>query len=203
MMVKVNQFEYKVFETLEFSLLPYLGLVVLTALLTKNGSMTSLIDIIPAESFSFIIVGSSLCVGTIGRKILEHKYQTKERLKLFTTANTQSEKLQEELKYEIALEKVKNRNKAIQQSIDSLSSNQSILNSLSSRYDISDKAISQNKEKSQKRVEELSILLKDKADELDVLTTQKILCEKFWQVRTKENKVMDIMIAGMMGDYLH
>ena len=198
-MAKFNQFEYKAIGTLGFSMIPYLLLVVLSAILTKNGAMTSITSAIPAESLPLIIVGSSLGVGTIGRKILEWKFKTKERFKSFTTAKSQSEKLQEEVKYAVELEKAKNRNKAIQQTMDSLNSNQLILNSLSSRCDISDKVLPQTKEESQKRVKELSTLLKVKYDELDVLTTQKVLHEKFWKVRTNGQKIMEIMMAGMMG----
>lgn len=201
-MADVNQFEYKVMETIAFSLLPYLGLVILSEVLTKSGIMASLTGTIPAESFPFIIAGSSLCVGTIGRKILEWKFKTKERVKSFTTANTQSEKIQEEVKHTVELEKAKNRNKVIQQTMDSLSSNQSILNSLFGRCDINDRTISQTEEEAKKRVEDLSILLKDKFEELDVLTTQKILHEKFWRVRTKSQKVIDIIMSGMMGGFI-
>lgn len=198
-MANVNQFEYKVIETLKFSMLPYLGLVVLSTVLTKNGTMTSITSAIPAESLTLIISGSSLVVGNIGRKILEWKFKTKERFKSFTTTKSQSEKIQEEVKYAVELEKAKNRNKAIKQIMDSLNSNQSILNLLSSRYDINDKTLPQTREESQKRVEELSTLLKGKYNELDVLTTQKVLHEKFWRVRTKGEKLMEIMMVGMMG----
>lgn len=194
-----NQFEYKALTTIGFSLLPYLGLVILFGGLTKNGVISSLIGTIPVEVFPLIIAGGSLCVGTIGRKALEWRFKTKERLKAFTTANTQSEKLQEEVKYTVDLEKARNRNKAIQQAIDSLSSNQSILESLSSRYDIKDRTIPQTEEDAKKRAEDLSELLKDKHTELDILTTQKILHEKFWRVRTKGQKVMEISLAGMLG----
>lgn len=200
-MANVNQFEYKVVETLGFSLLPYLGLLILSGVLTKNGIMASLIETVPAESFPFILVGSSLCAGTIGRKILEWKFKTKERLKAFTMAKTQTEKLEEEVKYTIELEKSKNRNKAIHQTMDSLSSNQSILNSLSSRYDINDRDLPQTEEDAKQRFENLSTLLKDKYTELDVLTTQKVLHEKFWRVRTKGQKVMDIIMSGMIGGF--
>ena len=201
-MANVNQFENKAIETFGFSILPYLGFVALFALLTKNGALSSITNTIPAESLPLIIVGSSLGIGTIGRKLLEWKFKTKERFKSFTTAKSQFEKLQEEVKYAVELEKAQNRNKAIEKTIDSLSSNQTILNSLSSRYDISDKNLPQTREESQQRVNELSTLLKEKYDELDILTTQKVLHERFWKVRLKSNKILDILIAGLSGGAL-
>ena len=75
-----NQFEYKALTTIGFSLLPYLGLVILFGGLTKNGVISSLIGTIPVEVFPLIIAGGSLCVGTIGRKTLEWRFKTKERI---------------------------------------------------------------------------------------------------------------------------
>ena len=201
-MARVNQFENKFGTTLGFSMAPYLGIFVLFAILTSNGTMTSITNTIPVESLPLIITGSSLGIGTIGRKIIEWKFKTKERFKSFTTAKTQYEKIQEEIKYAVELEKANNRNKAIQETLNSLSSNQSILNSLSNRYDISDKNVPQTIEESKKIVDELSMILNDKYNELDVLTTQKVLHEKFWKVRTKGQSSTDIMIAAMMGGML-
>lgn len=150
-MLNVNQIGYKIAKTLKFSLFPYLGLIILFEELIKNVNIPSLLETIPAESFSFILIDSSLCIGTVGRKIFDWKYKTKEKLKAFTTTNTQSEKLQDEVKYTIELEKYKNRNVVIQKTIDLLNSNQSILNSLSNRYDINDKDVAQTKEEAEKK----------------------------------------------------
>lgn len=196
-MANVNQFEFKGMMTLAFSLIPYLGLGILTAILVKNGNIAPLV--IPGDAFPYIIIGGALCIGTIGRKLLEWKSKSKERLKSFTNASTQSEKLEEEVKYSIELEKAKNRNNAIQQTIDSLNSNQSILNSLSSRYDINDRIESKSSEDAQKKVEELSTLLESKTNELDILSAQKVLHEKFWRIRTKWQKGLDATMASMMG----
>lgn len=51
-------------------------------------------------------------------------------------------------------------------------------------------------------VENFSTILKDKYTKLDVLTTQKVLHEKFLGVRTKGQKTMDIIISEMMGGFL-
>ena len=201
-MAKVNQFEYKFGTTLGFSMVPYFVEIILFTIFTSNGTMASITNTIPVESLPLIITGSSLGIGTIGRKILEWKFKIKERFKSFTTAKTQYEKIQEEIKYAVELEKANNRNKAIQETMDSLNSNQSILNSLSNRYDINDKNVPQTIEESKKIVDELSMLLNEKYNELDVLTTQKVLHERFWKVRTKGQPSMDIMMSAMMGGLL-
>lgn len=199
-MAQINQFEYQTLEILGLSVLPYfLGLFILFGVLSRNRNIETLTSTIPGEAFPFIIAGSSLAAGTIWEKILQWKSKTKERLKSFTTARTQSEKLEEEVKYAIELEKAQNRNKAIKQIIDSLCANQAILNSLSNRYDLSDNKKPQTREESQKRVAKLSILLNEKNDELDVLSIKKVLHEKFWKIRTKGEKIIDIFIKSMIG----
>jgi hypothetical protein len=67
----------------------------------------SLLGVMPIESLPFVILGSSLVLGTIGSKILDNKIKPKERLKSFTTASTEVEKIEEEVKYAIELEKDK------------------------------------------------------------------------------------------------
>lgn len=201
-MAKINQFEYKFGETLFFSTIYYLGLFALFTTFTSNGIMASITNTISVESLGLIITGSSLVIGTIGRKIFEWRFKTKERFKSFTTAKTQYEKILEEIKYAVELERANNRNKAIQKTIDSLSSNQSILNSLSNWYDINEKNVPQTIEESKKTVDKFSILLNEKYNELDVLTTQKVLHEWFWKIRTKGKPSIDIIVSAMMGGLL-
>ena len=94
--------------------------------LTENGIITSITSTIPTQTLPFIVAGCYLGVGTIGEKILD-------------TANTKSEKMQEEIKNVVELEKIQNRNIALEKAIESLNSNQLSLSSLSNRYNISDK----------------------------------------------------------------
>lgn len=201
-MANVNQFEYKALGTLGFSVVPYLILFFLLMALTKNGIITSLRGIIPAELFSYAIEGGSLSIGALVIEIFKWKFKSKERLKAFTTAKTQSELIQEEVKYAIELEKAINRKKAIKQAIDLLDSKQSISNSLSDQYDIRDKTIPQTEKDAKRKVEDLSLVLKGKYDELDVLTVQKVLHEKFWRVRSVLDKVLSMIIAPLLVGFI-
>lgn len=195
----VNQFEYKAGITLTFSLLPYLGLIIILAILTNKGMISSLIRTIPIESFPLLIVGSSLGIGTIGRKILEWKYRTKDRLKAFTTASTELEKIEEEVKCAIESEKAKNRNKVLKHAIDLLNGKQSLSNPLFSNDNLSNRTMPQ--QESQNRIKELTKQLKDEFTQLDILTTQKILHENFSRIRTRGQKIIDTILAGMIGGF--
>lgn len=90
----------------------------------------------------------------------------------------------------------------LKQTINSLCSKQEILNSLVSSYDIKDRNIPETEEDSKKIIEDFSTLLEEKYNDLDLLTVQKVLHEKFWRVRTKSQKVIDVIAAGLMGGFL-
>ncbi len=197
-MAYVNQFDFKSKETILFSLLTYSLFIILLLILEICGVMPSIIKFIPAKSLPFIATGGSLCIGIICRKILEFKFKTKDKFKSFTKTKTQSEQVQEEVKYKIELEKANNRNKAIELAINTLNSNQSILDSLSSKYIINDKNLPQNEEETKKRLDDFSVILRDKYNELDVLTTQKVLHEKFWKIREKIHKATDLISSVMI-----
>ena len=201
-MLIVNSFEFKAGTTLIFSMIGYLA-IFLTSLvlaLIKGLGVTTFTNVIPALSFPAIVVGGSLGVGTLIRTLMYKKYQTKERLKAFSTAKTQTEKLEEEIHYQIELGKANNRNLVIDQAINVLNSNESMLRKISSKYDISDKSISKNEEEARKRIEELSTLIKEQYDKLDILSTQKVLHDRFWRIRSKFQKGTDmLMSAGISG----
>ena len=200
-MAKVNALEYKAGTTLAFSMMGgYLPLFLISTTLINHVGVTAFTNVIPAFSFPAIMVGGSLGVGTLIRTLMDKKYQTKERLKAFSTAKTQTEKLEEEIHYQIELEKANNRNLVIDQAINVLNSNESMLRKISSKYEISDKSISKNKEEARKRIEELSTLIKEQYDKLDILSTEKVLHDRFWRIRSKFQKGTDMsMAAGISG----
>lgn len=199
-MSKVNSFEYKAGTTLTFSMIGYLVIFLTSSALIKGLGVTAFTNVIPALSYPAIVVGGSLGVGTLIRTLMDKKFQTKERLKAFSTAKTQAEKLEEEIHYQIELEKANNRNLVIDQAINVLNSNESMLRRMSSKYDISDKSISKNEEEARKRIEELSTLIKEQYDKLDILSTQKVLHDRFWRIRSKFQKGTDMsMSAGLSG----
>ncbi len=196
--LNANQAELKAIITIALSVLTLLGLV-FAIIAGIKGNIPAFTRFISGKTFPLVMVGCSLGVGTIGRKLLERKIKLKEKLKSFTSANTHSEKLEEKIKYEIELEKAKNRNKAILQSLDSLKLRQLILKSLASKDNISNKKTPQTMKEAQKEAKELSVLLKEKEEELDLLTNQKVLYEKFWRIRSIVERVVGAIGCGLIG----
>ena len=200
-MANVNSFEYKLFSTLGFSIIGYLPMFLISSGLIKDIGVTAFTNVIPALSYPAIMIGSSLGIGTLINSLINKKYKVKERYKSFSNAKTATEKLQEEIYYQIELEKINNRNKVIYEAIKVFESNQAILNRLSSRYDLNDKTAPQTKEEAALKVNELSEFIKEQYNKLDILTKQKVLHDRFWRIRSKFQKASDILITSIASGF--
>lgn len=197
-MSKVNSFENKAITTFGLSMFGYLPIFLASSELIKNIGVTAFTNVIPALSYPVIVIGSSFGVGTLISSLINKKFKTKERYKSFSTAKTKAEKLEEEIHYQIELEKANNRNKAIDETLKVMESNQAMLNRLSNRYDLNDKTAPQTKEEAETKANELSNIIKEQYDKLDILTTQKVLHDNFWRIRSKFQKGTDILAATMI-----
>lgn len=187
-LARANRAESKLSLTLLNSSLVYLIIFVVSMALAKY-NVLSFSNAFYANAYPFVVIGACLGIGAVATKIIEHKEKLKERFKLFSNAHNESEKLQEEVKYSIEKEKVSNRNKALIIAKKQLAINQSMLNSLSSKYDITEKNENQNVELTKDIINELSKLLKDKYNELDVLTTQNVLYKTFRETLSNFERV--------------
>lgn len=197
-MVKFNSLEYKAGTTFFFSMLAYATLFLTSLCLTKLLGASVIINIFPGFSYPITLICSSIVVGTIVKTLFYRKYDLKKRLKTFSTAKTQAEKLEEEIYYQIELEKANNRNRVIDETIKFLDSNQTILNGISSRYDLNDKTALQSKEESEKKTEKLTTILKEQYDKLDIFTTQKVLNTRFWELKHKFYRRVNTILASMI-----
>lgn len=83
-----------------------------------------------------------------------------------------------------------------------LSANQSMLSRISSRYDLIDKNEPQANEEPEKNVEELSAIVKGQYKELDIYSTQNVLHNRFWRVRSKFERIMNATLFSMIGAIL-
>lgn len=189
-----NSFEYKATNILGFSLLGYLITFLLSSIIFKNLS-------IPVLAYQTMVITSSIGLGTLFTNSLFKKYKIKERLKMFSESKTDIEKLQEEVNYQIELEKACNRNKVIKETLDTINSTESMVNELSNKYNITEKYSSKSKDEIEKSIEEISNLIKEKYNELDILSTRKTLHDKFWKIRSKFDKTINLiaysLIAGV------
>ena len=195
-MLKANSLEFKGETILFFSALAYMGFFLTTIILSNTPVASVISKALPGLSYPITLLGGSLAIGTIARTLFDKKFKTKERLKSFSKAKTQAEKLEEEVHYQIELEKANNRNKVIDETINILNSNQAMLNRISSRYDLKDKTAPQTKEEAEQNAEKLSATIKDQYDKLDILTVQKVLHNRFWKVRERFQRRLNTMVVS-------
>ena len=185
-MAEENQFACKVVNTFLFLVI---GLVPLSISLIFLGPVI-FTSIFPDFSFPIVIVGSLLGIGTIFRKIRDKKYKIKERIKAFSKAKTEAEKIEEEIHYQTELEKAKNRNQVLNQALADVNSNEAIFKAMSDQYGITEKKPLQTKEETEQSIQELSTLIKEKYNKLDLLTAKKVLHDNFVDIRKKDERII-------------
>ena len=183
-MARANQFSTKAEETITFSILPYLGLNAASMFLFYNGTMAHITSTIPPESIPLIITGGSLVLGNLTRILIDKRFQIVERIKSFSKAKTESEKIEEQIRYEIEQEKIKIRNRAIERAIKTIRENQEKRESLSQDYIISNKNMPLSTEEAKTRIEELSNIINQKFKGLDIKTTRLVLNNNYNKIKT-------------------
>lgn len=195
-MSKVNGLEYKGLVTLTLSFTAYVLLYIATIILTKTTGIGAITNILPGFTFDLALIGGSLGLGAIAKKILDKKYKIKERLRNFSTSKTQAEKLEEEIRYQIEVEKAKTRNRAIDATIEVLEFKHNTLRVVSR----DDKHIPQTREEAEWKVQELTAIVEEKYSILDLLSTKQVLHKRFWEIRDgAQNISKSLMVIAMCG----
>lgn len=193
-MSKVNQLEYKAPITLGFSAIS-LFVLFIVAIISKELLSTTFLNNISSQA---ILFATSISMGIIGELSYEKKFKIKERLKDFSSAKTEAEKLQEEINYQIELEKAKNRDNVINKVINSLYANQSTLKNIASKYEIKEKNNLSSKEELEEKQIEMLANINKKYNNLDLYTTKKVLNERFWKVRSKFQRRTEFLVNPML-----
>lgn len=176
-----NQTEHKLGSILLNSIIPYIGLVLTATLSTTIIGPVAVANIINPLSIPAILATYSLGIGTTINVIVEKQNNIKKRIKDFSKAKTEIQKIEEQIYYAIELEKTKNRNNAIK-----MAQTQNELN----YYNINEKAnISDNNP--HKLIQELKNKLDKLYQELDILSTKKVLSEKFLRIRDMKQIKID------------
>lgn len=191
--VSENQKDYQLMKTLTFSTFPFFVMIITLML---NDTLTiNLLNTIPPLTLPIITIAGSLTIGSTINKILNKKSKIKEKFKNFSKSKTEIEKLEEELNYKIKLEKLKNRNIIIEDILDNIESKITILENISSNIE---KDEIKTEEELRITINELSKILNEKYNKLDILTTQKVLSNRFHKIRQKGQKILDIPTVAML-----
>lgn len=190
--LKANGLENKSLTIVYLSSLAYFILSLISMVLNNT-----LASIFPGAIYPTILIGTSICVGTIGKNLIYKKYKIEDRLKSFTNARTEAEKIEEAVLSQIEIDKLNNKNKVIDEAIEALTKEKETINKISGKYNISDKTTYSNEEV-KNNIDKLSETIKKQYNELDELSTNKVLYEKFFTVEEKLERRMRTMMVAMI-----
>ena len=134
---------------------------------------------------------SSLGIGTIGRELLQWKFKTKKKYKMFAKSHNSSERIYEEWKYNLELEKAKNKNDALNRAVEELNLNST--NTYEKDCNVVTKGCNEE-------IEKLKSNLEEQYKRLNVLTSQRKIheCTNFLKKESLVEKIASgVMIGGI------
>lgn len=184
-MAEANQFDSKMLMTLTFSIISYFVLFIISKIMFDPISTFLITNSLSAICYPVVLLGSSLVCGRLVSGLVRKHFDVKDRIKTFSKAKTEKEKMMEEMTYRIELEKLNNRNIIIDKALDSLNYNTDI-NELESIKTKAEVDCFLDKEKKQ-------------YDLIDRLSTKKVLFERFWQLRNNMFRKGTLVTKALMG----
>ena len=154
----------------------------------------SVFGLSPFISLPLVTIGSSL----IASPVLSYNFFKKLKLKLnkVTSAKTQEEILLEKTKYEIEVEKLTNKNRAIEEAVESLSKEENRLNNINRNSEGIEKQMPQLE--IHRDIDSIDKTLNNKEKDVNLLTTQNYLINRFSNVRSKINSFRNYSMSSMM-----
>lgn len=194
-LAKINRFEELLTSSIGFAVLAYFGMVGVCEYLVINDSLGALSNIMSISEYfltTATAMATSLGLGALVTKAIVGKQKLKERFKTFSKAKTDAEKLEEQVKYEIELEKANNRNKAIKKMLEAQEKNRRFLEIMTSKYEIKDKETPQSREECEKNIQAILEALENNFEKLNKLTYKKVLEETTLAVRDKMSARLDV-----------
>ena len=191
--IEKNDFETKSTIALLFSMLSWLAITFLLPTIIKTG-------IIPINLISPLSVVVPAFIGITGETLLTKKSNAKKEIKALSKSKSQKEIIAELTRYEIEREKLTSSNKVLEKAYDNLESKQNSFDLLSNEYNIVEKeSDSKSVEELNLNIEKITEILDQKKRKIDIITTKSVLQEKFWRIRDRVQKVIDIITIFMLG----
>lgn len=193
--IRANDFEDKALFVFVFSMLPWALTTIAMMPITVSG-------IIPISLIQPLSVFIPVLIGISTEELFSRKCKLKEHLKSVTKSKTSKERLEEVLRFQIKIEELENQNIVLNDIYDRLVIEESQINSLANKYNISVKYDTvMNLENIDTKMKELNENLLKKQKELSILSTKNVLRETFWRTRDKFQQfsynLMYFMLVGL------
>ena len=151
---------------------------------------------LPLTASMGIFMTTSLAIGYVGQSIITSV--SKKKMKKFTDAKTNADILEEMMYYEMEIDKSENKQETLRKMYKNIESKQQILSDYSSEFYQIDKYAKLTSEDLKKRQEMLIKAYDDRMEQLDVLTSQEYLKNKFRSYRKKIERVENIIFNPLM-----
>jgi len=148
----------------------------------------------PVTTAMGVALATSIVIGYTGQKIITSV--SKKKMKKFTDAKTNADILEEMMHYEMEIDKSKNRKETLRKMYKSIESKEKISKDYPNEFYHIDKCENLTTEELQKRKEMLTKAYNERIEQLDVLTSQKYLKNKFKSYRNKKNRIENIIIGA-------
>lgn len=152
---------------------------------------------LPLTALGCVGLTSSIAIGCAGQAIIT--FVSKKEMKKFTDAKTNADILEEMMYYEMEIDKSKNKKEVLRKMYEKIESKQQILSDYSSEFYQIDKYAKLSPEALRKRQEMLTKAYNEQMEQLDVLTSQAYLKDKFKSHRKKSERIENIISSVLKG----
>ncbi len=151
---------------------------------------------LPMTTAMGVALASSIAMGYIGQEIITAK--SKRMMKKFSSAKTNADILEEMMQYEMEIDKSENKKEVLRKLYKSIEGKQQLLNDYSDEFYQIDKYANLTLEDLKKRQEMLSKAYEDRMQQLDVLTSQEYLKNKFRTHRKMNERIESIISSSLL-----
>lgn len=176
-----------------------IGVLSLLPTIVASGSIMAPISSVfalPVTAIMGVALASSIAIGYVGQAIIT--FFVKKKMKKFTDAKTNADILEEMMLYEMEIDKSENKQETLRKMYENIEIRQQILNDYSSEFYQTDKYAELTPEVLKKRQEMLTKAYNERMEQLDVLTSQAYLKNKFKSYRKKNQRIENIIYNALM-----
>ena len=195
-MSKVNQLDYQVSSIFGMFMIPYIILLLAYIVMIATNRIDLIVNFISIPNCVLGMNATSLGIGVTVNMLTNKKYKIKERFKKFSNAKTESEKIEEQLSYELKLKKLQNRNLVLEKALKELENADLKIIDLSKYKNISTSSLPKELENVLNNKYNLTLTLEKKYNELDLLTIQKYLTNELCKFRIKGQDTLEALCQG-------
>lgn len=147
-----------------------------------------------------VALASSIAIGYTGQAIITSF--SKRKMKKFTSAKTNANILEEMMHYEMEIDKTENKKETLRKMYKTIISKQQILSDYSSEFCQIDKYANLTLEDLKKRQVMISNAYKERMEQLDILTSQAYLKNKFKNRRKTRERLEIIITSALITSFL-